>query len=477
MKKVNNSTIERSNYPVKILQFGDGNFLRGFVDWMIEKANRSGIMNHGISIVQPRSPKLSTTMIEQDCMFHVYLEGFKDGRSVKDITLVKSVQAIINPHLEYQRYENLFLDSELQLIISNTTEAGIVYDETDDVWALPPQSFPAKMMALLYKRFVKYDGALDKGVHVVCTELIENNGSTLKSYIIKHAEKNMLHNFIQWLLKACYFYDTLVDRIVSGFPKTDVESIKLELGYDDNLIVKGEYFHVWAIGGNPLLKNILPLHKVEELNVLFMDDISNFRERKVRILNGAHTAMVSIALLLGQETVADAINSPLVEDFVKSLVSDEVLPILQGDEKELNTFAKEILERFYNPSIQHYLKDISLNSLSKWQVRNLPTLVDNETRGNSAKLTAFSLAALLALYSGSTSINFVARDEPNALAFIQAGFDVENIEEWLSKIIENKDIWQSDVSVLHNYIPLISDSIKTILGEGMEVALFNILRN
>lgn len=474
MKELNDSTIHRRRLPVRILQFGDGNFLRGFVDWMVEKSNQQGVTNLGIAIVQPRSKEFSILMREQNCLYHVYLEGIKDGKALKDITLVQAVQDIINPYLEYGKYEDLFLSPDLELVVSNTTEAGIVYQENDDLWALPPNSFPAKMAALLYKRFLKYEGASDKGLHVVCTELIENNGATLKCCIIQHAERYKLSDFIKWLNEHCYFYDTLVDRIVSGFPKNNAEETKLELGYNDNLIVKGEYFHVWAIGGNPRIKDILPLDKAK-LNVLFMDDISSFRDRKVRILNGLHTGMVSVAILLGKHTVVDAVNDPLIEKYVRSMVINEILPVIKGNKVELEHFANEILERFYNPEIQHFLKDISLNSLSKWQVRNLPTLSDNLLQGRIPQLTIFSFATLLALYSGHSGVEFLVTDSLLSVKMIQETYDPQHLSQWVQNIIDNKHIWETDMSCLNGLVPQISRSVEVILTKGIEVALNDVL--
>lgn len=472
MKELNNTTVAKKELPRKILQFGEGNFLRAFVDWMIDKANNEGVMNHGVVAVQPISQGMSEVLLKQGCMYHVYLEGIKDKKPVKEVTLVKCIMDAINPCLQYQHYEDLFLSDELEMIISNTTEAGIRYEEGDDLNALPPKSFPAKMTSLLHKRFNKFNGDPNKGLLIICCELIEDNGSTLREYVLKHAEANNLSaDFINWVKKYNHFYDTLVDRIVPGFPRENIDEIKEEIGYNDNLVVKGEYFHVWAIGGDPIIKEKLPLDKAG-LNVLFMDDIKDFRAKKVRILNGAHTAMVPVALQLGCETVMDAFNIPQVEKYINEMVYNEVLPVINEDPEELKAFAAKIIERFYNPFLKHYLKDISLNSISKWETRDYPTVYDNSKKLNkSAKLTTFSLAALLVLYSGKSEVNFTPKDTPEFIEFIQSKFNKNDIKAWVSTVLTNKTMWKEDFSQLPNFIDGVTKDVESILDKGMKAAL------
>ncbi|HOZ85969.1 MAG TPA: tagaturonate reductase [Niabella sp.] len=479
MNPLNSTTVEKPAYPVKIMQFGEGNFLRAFVDWMIDKANNDGILNHGIALVQPigGGAFIKELFEKQDCLYHVYLEGIKDKQPVKDISLIKSVTGIIDPNTEYKKYEELFLSEELEIVFSNTTEAGIRYEEGDDLNAQPPKSFPAKVTALLHQRFKKFNGDAVKGLLIVCCELIEDNGSTLKQYVIKHAQANNLgEDFINWVNTANHFYDTLVDRIVPGFPKETINEIKEEIGFDDNLVVKGEYFHVWAIGGDSIIREKLPLDKAG-LNVLFMDDIRPFRAKKVRVLNGAHTAMVPVALQLGCETVMDAFNTPEVEQFINNLVNDEVLPAIDEDPEELKAFAAKILERFYNPYLKHYLKDISLNSLSKWETRDFPTVLDNVQKLNKkARLTTFSFAALLVLYSGQSSITFTPNDTKEFVEFIQSTFHREDIKGWVNGIVTNKTIWKEDLEAATGFAEEVAISVEAILSKGMKAALTNLLK-
>lgn len=477
MKELNKNTVEKKELPRKILQFGEGNFLRAFVDWMIDKANHAGVMNHGVVAVQPIAQGMADMLKKQDCMYHVYLEGIKDKQPVKEIDLVKCIMDALNPYSQYAEYEKLFLCEELEMIISNTTEAGIRYEEGDDLNALPPKSFPAKMTALLHKRFQKFNGAADKGLLIICCELIEDNGSTLREYVLKHAEANNLGtDFINWVKTANHFYDTLVDRIVPGFPRENIDEIKAEIGFDDNLVVKGEYFHVWAIGGDPVIKERFPLDKAG-LNVLFMDDIKDFRAKKVRILNGSHTAMVPVALQLGCETVMDAFNTPEVEKYINEMVADEVLPVINEDPAELKEFASHILERFYNPYLKHYLKDISLNSISKWETRDYPTVLDNSKKLNKfAKLTSFSFASLMVLYTGkSEAKGFVPNDTPEFIEFIQSTFNPNDVKGWVAGIVNNKQMWKEDFTQVPQFVDEVSKDVEAILNKGMEQALKDII--
>ncbi|GAB6011212.1 tagaturonate reductase [Viscerimonas tarda] len=476
MKELNKSTVEKKELPKKILQFGEGNFLRAFVDWMIDKANNTGVMNHGVVAVQPIAQGLAELLRKQDCMYHVYLEGIKDKKPVKEVALVKSIVDALNPYDQYAEYEKLFLSGELEMIISNTTEAGIRYEEGDDLNALPPKSYPAKMTALLYKRFKKFNGDPNKGLLVICCELIEDNGSTLREYVLKHAEANKLGaDFINWVKTSIHFYDTLVDRIVPGFPRENIDEIKAELGFNDNLVVKGEYFHVWAIGGDPIIKEKFPLDKAG-LNVLFMESIKDFRAKKVRILNGAHTAMDPIALQLGCQTVMDAFNIPEVEKYINEMVANEVLPVINEDPEELKIFAAKIVERFYNPYLKHYLKDISLNSISKWEARDYPTVYDNYKKlGKNANLAIFSFAALLVLYSGKSEVEFTPNDTPEFLQFIQSTFDAKDIKAWVSGIVNNRQIWKENFAEVPFFIDEVTKDVEAILGKGIKEALKEII--
>lgn len=476
MKAINSTTTNRKPLPITILQFGEGNFLRGFADWMIDKINSDGLTAHGVAVVQPIEQGISDLLNQQDGLYHVTLQGIKNGQPVKENRLISCIQTALNPYKEYNAYENLILSPDLKLILSNTTEAGIRYDDQDDLYACPPKTFPAKVTALLYKRFKKFSGSATSGLSIICCELIEDNGSTLRSYVLAHAKReNLGTSFIQWVTNNCFFYDTLVDRIVPGFPSDTISEIKEELGYNDNLVVKGEYFHLWAIAGHPQIKELLPFDRAE-LNVVFTDNIHPIRTRKVRILNGTHTAITSLAMQMNCFTVREAITHPLIHSYISKLVFGEIIPVIPENQDKLCDYASQILERFYNPFINHYLKDIALNSLSKWETRNYPTVLDYYSKYKKiAVQSAFSLASLLVLYSGKSRISFQPNDAPEAVHFIQDTFNPDNPILWIKNILENRSIWSNDFTQIPGFIELVSKIAANILAFGPEKALYTII--
>ena len=475
--KLNKTTVEKVERPVKILQFGEGNFLRAFVDWQIDIANEKGVMNAGIAICKPRPASghgagVIENLQQQDCLYHTYLEGVENREAKRDVRLVKSVMDAFDPYTDYAKYEHYCLSPELEVVVSNTTEAGIRYDEGDDLTACPPKSYPAKITALLYKRFKHFAGDQTKGLCIVCCELIEDNGSTLHEYVIKHAKYHKLgDDFIEWVERNCYFCDTLVDRIVPGFPHDAISEIQEEIGYEDNLVVKAELYHLWAIGGPGYKKvmEMLPLDKAG-LHVVFMPSIKQFRDKKVRILNGSHTGMVTMALMMGCETVMNAFNTPAIEKFVNDMVAEEVIPMIDENQEELKLFAEGILERFYNPYIRHMLKSISLNSLSKWETRNYPTVKDNWFKaGKVAERECMTFAALMAYYGPNSG--FEPDDTAEFVAYIRNNWNSADLEGTITKIVKEGGIFTADFSEVPGFISTVTKYLKDIEELGMAAAL------
>lgn len=477
LKALSRKAAQYKERPVRVLQFGEGNFLRAFVDWQIDIANEKGVLDTNVAIISPRFDANSAIrrLKAQDGLYHVILEGIDNGAPKREVRYVSSVADVVAPADEYDRYLGYILSPELRFVVSNTTEAGIRF-EADDVTADMPVSFPGKVTNLLWKRWKHFGGDPSKGLIFLCCELIENNATTLREYVLRHAsEAGLPVEFQNWVDNSCIFVDTLVDRIVPGFPADTIDEVKAELGYDDNCVVKGELYHLWAIGGKgwETVKEEFPLDRAG-LHALFMPGIKAFRDKKVRILNGSHTGMVPVALQLGCETVMDAFNNEKVNRFINGMVEREVLPMIDEDPAELKLFADGILERFYNPYIKHYLKSIALNSLSKWEARNFPTVRDNYARkGKLARRELFTFAALLSLYGPGSG--FTPDDDPAHLAKINEAWDENDFEATVKKILSSGIFIEDFEAAVPGFGAAVTACLADIRRNGMEKALDNVL--
>lgn len=473
MKTLNNTTVKRRGHPVKILQFGEGNFLRAFFDWMIDIANTNGVTDTSVAIVSPRFKANSTVqnLQKQDGLYHVCLEGIENGTPKQEIRLISSVVEAFSPAEEPEKYLNYITSPDLRFVVSNTTEAGICY-EPDNVTTLLANTFPGKITALLYHRYRYFNGDPSRGLIFLCCELIEDNGQLLREYVLRHArEARLEESFIKWINESCIFCDTLVDRIVSGYPADSANHINDETGYSDALLVKGELYHLWVIGGTGAerVKSELPLHKAG-LNVHFLPSVKEFRDKKVRILNGSHTGMVPIALQLGCETVLEAFKNAMVNTFINRMVDNEVLPVIDGDIDELKTFSEGILERFYNPYIRHMLRSISLNSLSKWETRNFPTVRDNwNKRKQLAEHELFSFAALLALYAPDSG--FEPEDNSEHIHFIHSNWNTDDIYATVSSIVKGGVFSEDFDKLVPGFSRKVAEYLIAIRENGMASAL------
>ncbi|MCT4587182.1 MAG: tagaturonate reductase [Carboxylicivirga sp.] len=466
--------IAANELSIKALQFGEGNFLRAFADWMIHKLNQSAGNHHGVVIVQPLENGMVNMLNDQDNLYHVLLQGIKDGQPIQETELIDCIIDAVNPYKAYESYKQYFLHPDLELVISNTTEAGICRIENEDIHAQPPKSFPGKVTQLLYQRYLHYKGDTSKGLTFFCCELIDKNATILKEIVLELATTNQLEeNFIKWVNESCCFCNTLVDRIVTGFPKDNIDEIQSMLGYNDNLVVTGEYFHLWAIEAPKSVREKFPFDKAG-LNVVWLEDMTKFRDKKVRILNGSHTALVPLGLLSGHQTVKEAFDDELISSFINSMVANEVIPNIEGDKKALATFADEILERFYNPYIRHFLKDISLNSLSKWMTRDYPSLKDSYRQNGKipAKLS-LSLAALIVLYKGSyKTLSITINDTPEHVSFIQNEWaNLSSYEALTHAILSNESIWGRNLSNITGLELIICKYIREIMENGIESAI------
>ncbi len=434
--------------PVRVLQFGEGNFLRAFTDWVIDILNQETGFDGAIQVVQPLANGMGEAINKQDGLYHVVLNGIRNGQSFRETRLIKSVKGVINPFENIRAYYEQAENPDLRFVVSNTTEAGIVFSAQDSTMDKLPDTFPGKLTALLYHRFKFFNGASDKGLILMPCELIEKNGDNLKQCILQYIEHWSLPSaFRSWIEKDNTFCNTLVDRIVPGFPKDRITEIKQEIGYDDNLVVMAEPFHLWVIEGPASVAKEFPVGKTN-LQVIFVNDLTPYRTRKVRILNGAHTAMVPVAYLQGLRTVQETLESKEMGPFVKKLVFDEIIPTLDLPAQELETFANDVIERFLNPFIRHELISISLNSISKYKVRVLPSvLMYLERKKALPPLLVQALGKLILFYRGEYQGQTIPlNDSPDVLEFFATQWKKNNLQDAVNSILGNKDFWGTDLT-------------------------------
>lgn len=450
-----NDTIEKKygNYPEKVLQFGEGNFLRAFVDWMIDKANRDGIYRGSIVLCQPIAQGLKDMINAQDGVYTLAMRGAENGQPVENIEVITSVSRCINPYENYEDLMEIARSADLEVVVSNTTEAGIAYHEGDRLTDRPPVSFPAKVTAFLYERYKAFNGDPQKGLLFLPVELIDNNGAELKRIVLKYAEEWELgQEFTEWVNTANEFTSTLVDRIVTGYPRDEISYFEEKLGYKDNIIDTSELFNLWVIEGDKKWADKLPVHKTDA-NVIWTDDVKPYKKRKVRILNGAHTSTVLAAYLAGFDIVGDFMKDDTVRTFMNDVIYKEVIPTLDLPKEELESFAAAVNDRFANPYIKHNLLDIALNSCSKFNARCLPSLLGYvEEKGKLPKCLTFSLAAFIKFYQGEwkdgvytgtrkDGTQYPLRDDEAVIRFFADAWAENDAEKTAESVLSNKDFW------------------------------------
>lgn len=431
-----------------VMQFGEGGFLRGFVDYFFHKLNEQGLYDGKIVVIQPIEQGMVSMLNEQKGEYNLFLRGIENGQVVNEHTHVTSISRGINPYTDFDAYMELAENPDLRVIVSNTTEAGIEYLGTENLEDRPAKSYPAKLTQFLYKRFQL--GL--KGFIILPCELIDHNADTLKECILKYANLWQLPGaFVNWLETENSFCNTLVDRIVTGYPRDEVEELTKQIGYVDNLIDTAEIFHLWVIEGDH--EDELPFNKAG-YNIVWTKDAAPYKKRKVRILNGGHTSMVLGAYLYGLETVGECLKNETVSKFLKTCIFDEIVPTLGNTDTD-KEFGEAVLERFANPFIRHMLLSIALNSVSKFQVRVLPTILEyKEQNGHYPKALTMSMAALIAFYK---------TDKANDGAEIMEFMKNASVEE----ILKREDYWHADLT---DMIPMVQNYYDVITKEGMKAA-------
>lgn len=422
-------TVQKPVRPERVIQFGEGGFLRGFVDWMLQKLNESGMWNGSVVVVQPIEKGMCDQLSAQNCVYTHVMRGMEGGSPQVRKDIVDCISRCVKPYEDFEAYKELAKNPDFRFIFSNTTEAGIAYEPGDRLEDAPPKSYPAKLTVLLYERFKAGLG----GFLIIPCELIEKNGQRLKEIVLQYAgDWNLGEDFVRWLESENTFYNTLVDRIVTGYPRDE----KLDLNYEDHMLDTSELFHLWVIEGDTAAACELPFDKAG-LNVIWTkDELDKYRTRKVRILNGAHTSLVPYAMLRGFDTVKSCVDDPEMLAYMKRCIFDEIIPTLDLPEAELKAYAESVLERFANPFIKHYLSSIALNSVSKFKVRVLPSILTYITRYQKMPKTLLeAFGALLRFYRTD-----MANDDAEVMAFLKTA----SVEEALA----NTSLWGQDLSFL-----------------------------
>lgn len=440
-------------FKEKVIQFGEGGFLRGFVDYFFYKLNEKGLFDGKVVIVQPIEKGMCEMLSKQNCEYNLYLRGIENGEVINERTHIDVISRCVNPYTDYDSYIKLAENPDFRVIVSNTTEAGIEYLGTEKLDDRPAKSYPAKLTQLLYKRF---ELGL-KGFILLPCELIDNNADNLKECVLKYAKLwNLGDDFTKWINEENDFCNTLVDRIVTGYPKDEAETLWQEIGYQDKLLDTAEIFHLWVIGGHH--EDELPFNKAG-YHIVWTDDVKPYKRRKVRILNGGHTSMVLGAYLYGLETVGECLKDETVSSFLKKCIFEEIIPTLGNSQTDID-FGNAVLERFSNPFIKHMLLSIALNSVSKFSVRVLPTILEyKEKFGAFPPALTFSMAALIAFYRTDK-----ANDGEEIMKFMK--------DASVADILKREEYWQNDLTEM---IPLVERYYDLIQEKGMKASYEEVL--
>nr|WP_330388856.1 tagaturonate reductase [Butyrivibrio sp. INlla14] len=472
--------------PVRVLQFGEGNFMRAFVDYFFDISNEKAGFNGKVALVQPIEMGLTELINKQEGLYTLYLRGSENGQKVDAKRVISAVDCCLNPYnkADYDKMMEIAVSDELDIIASNTTEAGINYDPACNFEDVPAASFPGKLTQVLFARYK----AGKKGIVVLSCELIDNNGKELLKCVNQYIDQWKLEEgFKTWVNEENIFCSTLVDRIVPGRirdPK-EVEELEKINGYHDELIDVGEIFGVWIIEGPEGLEDRLPFKKAG-VNVHVVPDVMPYKHRKVRILNGAHTGFVLGAYLAGFDIVRDCMHNDNVAGFMNKMLSEEVIPTLVDhlDENDLNEFAAAVKDRFNNPFVNHELMSISLNSTSKWKARNMPSFLQYiDKNGKLPVCLTMSLAAYIAFYSSDvqelTDAGLVCKrpagntytvsDDRWALEFF---YDHRNDseEDLVKAVLSNEKMWDQDLNKISGLTDAVIADLKKIHTEGAEAA-------
>jgi len=476
MKELNKETASKASYPERVIQFGEGNFLRAFADWMIGEMNEKAGFNSSVVVVQPIEQGMIDMLNKQDCLYHVNLQGLEKGEKVNSLTMVDVINRALNPYADFQAFMQLAEQPEMRFVISNTTEAGIVFDPSCKLTDSPASSYPGKLTQLLYHRFKTFNGDKTKGFIIFPCELIFLNGHKLKETIYQYIDLWELgEEFKTWFTESCGVYATLVDRIVPGFPRKDIDAIKEKLQYNDNLVVQAEVFHLWVIEAPESIAKEFPADKAG-LNVLFVPSEAPYHERKVTLLNGPHTVLSPVSWLSGINIVRDACQHEVIGKYIRKVMFEELLETLDLPKDELIQYSNDVLERFNNPFVDHSVTSIMLNSFPKYQTRDLPGLKTYlKRKGTLPKGLVLGLAGIITYYKGDTRPDGV-KAEPNdakeIIELLQTLWATGSTQKVTEGVLGAEFIWGENL----NNIPGLSDLVTSYLDIIQEKGMLNVVK-
>ena len=478
MKELNRKTANAAKYPTKVIQFGEGNFLRAFVDWIIWNTNKATGFNAGVVVVQPIERGMVDMLNSQDGLYHVNLQGIDKGQSVDSIEMIDVINGGLNPYSQNEEFMALAENPDIRFVISNTTEAGIAFDPACRLDDKPASSYPGKLTQLLYRRYEHFNGDMTKGFIILPCELIFLNGKELKKCIHQYIDLwNLGDGFKAWFEQACGVYCTLVDRIVPGYPKDTIDQIHERIGFKDNLVVKGEIFHLWVIEAPESVAEEFPADKAG-LNVLFVPSEAPYHERKVTLLNGPHTVLSPVGYLSGLDTVKECVEDPEVGQFVKKVMYGELLETLNLPKEELLAFADSVVERFLNPYVKHFVTSIMLNSFPKYRTRDLPGLKTYlERKGELPKGLVLGLAAIITYYKGGKrgDADIVPNDDAAIMQLLKDLWADGDIRKVAEGVLAAEFIWGEDLNKINGLTDLVAANLELIQNEGMRAAVKTII--
>lgn len=474
--------------PEKVLQFGTGMLLRALPDYFIDKANRKGIFNGRVVIVKTTSKGDSSFFDKQDGLFTLCIRGQQNGQKVEKNIINSSISRVLHAGSEWNEILQCAHNLNLQVIISNTTEVGIKL-VNDDILSQPPVSYPGKLLAFLFERFKAFNGSDNSGFVIVPTELLPDNGKKLGSIVLELAQLNGLDpKFLKWIERSNYFCNSLVDRIVTGTPEEKIKSeIENELGYTDDLLTLCEVYRLWAIEGNEHIKKILSFAEADE-GMIIAPDIVLYRELKLRLLNATHTMSCGIAFLAGIRTVKDAMHDDVMAAYIETLMQEEIGPSIPFEiaYETVHTYTENVLDRFRNPHINHYWKNITLNYSGKMKLRCIPLLLNYYSKNDSVpELLALGFAAYICFmkavnkkvseYFGEFSGEQYLIEDEMAEKFYMI-WQSSPAEKVVKEILTDTSLWGEDISILPGFLQSVTDKLNSIVTNGMRFTLENVLQ-